>query len=95
MTPSHDTLYYIVDVLFSIALFINTILFLPQAYRLFKEKRADEVSLATFGGFNILQLIAIIYGFMHHDYILAIGYILSFITCFLVSIQIVIYRLNK
>lgn len=83
---------HIVDFFFGLGLFINAMLFVPQGIRLFKEKQSKDLSLITFVGFCITQLLAIIYGWLHKDYILMVGYLLALTTCGAVTILIAIYR---
>ncbi len=86
---------YIVEIGFSISLFINAILFIPQIRIIFQTKSAKDVSLVTFVGFNIIQLFTVLHGLIVHDYILVFGYVLSIITCGAVSALVVYYRYIK
>ena len=74
------------------ALLLNAYLFIPQAYKIWKNKTANNVSIITFIGFLLTQLPLVIHGFYVHDLILAFGYLLSMITCSLVVLMIFIYR---
>lgn len=87
-------LLYIVNTLFGIGLFINALLFLPQAVRLLRQKNSSDISLITFVGFCITQFLAIAYGYLHQDYILMIGYIFSLGTCLLVTTLAIFYRIK-
>ncbi|MDF2940683.1 MAG: rane protein of unknown function [Gammaproteobacteria bacterium] len=82
----------LIQFLFGAALFINALLFIPQIYTLIKTKSAKGVSFITFFGFSILQLITISYGLISHDYLLAWGYVPSWLLCILISALIIIYR---
>jgi len=82
----------LIEVLFGLALFINAALFVPQAMKLLKKKDSSELSLMTFAGFNAIQLITVIYGIYHQDYILIAGYALSFATCGIVTVLIIYFR---
>jgi len=84
-----------IETLFGLALFANAILFIPQAIKLLKKKDSSEVSLATFAGFNVIQLLIIFHGILKHDLILVIGYALGFITCAVVTFLILYYRKRK
>ncbi|MDP1573802.1 MAG: PQ-loop domain-containing transporter [Coxiellaceae bacterium] len=88
-------LLFIINTLFGIGLFVNALLFLPQALRLLKQKNSADISLITFFGFCITQLLAILYGYLHQDWILMIGYILSLTTCAFVTGLAVFYRLRS
>jgi MtN3 and saliva related transmembrane protein len=81
----------VVDFMFGISLFVNALLFIPQAINLYRSKNADTLSKITFIGFCFMQLSAILYGLLAHDFILISGYTLSFITCFTVTILIFKY----
>jgi MtN3 and saliva related transmembrane protein len=83
----------VVETIFSLGLFINAILFVPQIIRLYQKKDSREVSLLTFGGFNVIQFFTILHGYIHSDYLLMIGFIASFITCGIVTGMIIYYRL--
>ncbi len=82
----------IIDVFFGLALIFNAILFIPQAIRIYKTKNIESNSLITFAGFNFIQILGFINGIYHNDYALIIGQAISFITCGLVTLQIIIYR---
>lgn len=82
----------IVDTFFFIGSVVNALLFLPQAYKIFKAKHAKDVSLPTFLGFNLIQIITGAHGALYHDTILVIGTILNFIACFLVTSLIFYYK---
>jgi MtN3 and saliva related transmembrane protein len=85
-------LKYLIEIIFSIGLFANAFLFLPQAIKIFKTKNISDLSLITFLGFNIIQMFGILHGYLHNDYILVFGFGLSFIFCGLVTTLILIYR---
>lgn len=82
----------IVTFLFSSGLFINAMLFVPQAWKLLSSKSAQGISLLTFIGFCLTQVAAISYGLLKNDPVLIFGYLLSLITCGTVTILIVMYR---
>jgi MtN3 and saliva related transmembrane protein len=83
---------HIVDVLFSMGLFLNVLLFIPQAYTMWRTKSAEGVSLLTFMGFHFIQITAVLHGYYAQDYVLMIGFGLSFITCAMVTILCLRYR---
>ncbi len=82
----------IVDIFFGLGLFFNAILFIPQALKIFKHKDADELSLFTFAGFNLMQFFSALHGYLVKDYILMTGFLLSLITGGMVTIMILLYR---
>lgn len=85
----------VINFIFSIALFINALLFIPQIYRLLKEKKSKDLSLITFSGFLGIQLAAVLYGYVHHDFILLSGFLLSAILCSSVVFLIIFYRYKR
>jgi uncharacterized protein with PQ loop repeat len=86
----------VIDLTFSLALFINALLFIPQAIKIYKNKSSEGISLSTFAGFLLIQLATVLYGIIHQDWILAFGYLLSMATCGAVVILTLFYnRLNR
>lgn len=83
----------IIEICFSSALFVNALLFIPQAIRLWKTKSPEGVSLLTFGGFTLIQLLAVLHGYLKQDYILLIGFGLSFITCGVITSLLIFYKI--
>ncbi len=84
-----------VNIIFYLGVFINAALFIPQAVKIFKQRSAKGLSLITFGGYNILQTLAILHGYFHHDLKLMIGMILSLITCGCITFGILYYRIKR
>jgi MtN3 and saliva related transmembrane protein len=82
----------IVEICFSAGLFVNALLFVPQIIKLWRTKESKDLSLLTFGGFNLIQIFAILHGCFNQDYILTIGFLLSFITCGTITTQIIFYK---
>ncbi len=80
------------DILFGIGLFGNAALFLPQAIALYRKKSSTGVSLLTFAGFNVLQVIAIIHGLYWRDLSLILGMVASLVSCGAVTILTLYYR---
>lgn len=85
-------LKYFIEFMFGLSLFFNALLFIPQAMKLFKSKSSKDLSLITFCGFNFMQIFAILHGVLNRDYILAVGFLLSFILCGVVTFLIVLYK---
>jgi MtN3 and saliva related transmembrane protein len=81
------------DIIFGIGIFVNATLFVPQIFRVFKQKHSRDLSLITFSGFNVMQLAASLHGFFRGDYLLTTGAFLSFVTCGTVTILIIFYRI--
>jgi MtN3 and saliva related transmembrane protein len=71
----------IIEFVFSTALFLNALLFIPQSIRILKEKSAKAISPITFVGFLLIQVAIIFHGVITSDYVLVVGYLFSFITC--------------
>lgn len=83
------------DLLYGIALFINAALFIPQAIKIFLRKDANEISIITFGGFNLIQTLGLINGIYNNDYALIYGQAISLIACGLVTIQIIFFKIKN
>ncbi len=81
--------------LFSLSLLANALLFIPQIVKLYRTKDTSGVSLLMFLGFNVTQLIAVVYGYVRGDFILMYGFLLTLFTCGTVSILILIYRTKR
>jgi MtN3 and saliva related transmembrane protein len=84
---------FFIETVFSLGLFLNAALFIPQIIRLYQKKNSRELSLLTFAGFNLIQFFTILHGYLNHDYILMLGFGLSFISCGIVTGMIIYYRL--
>lgn len=87
-----EAIKFYTDIFFMMGAFLNAALFIPQILLLYKTKKATEVSLPMFLGFNVIQFATALHGYMSRDYILMWGYTLSFITCGLVVTLIIIYK---
>jgi len=85
----------IVTFVFGLALLGNAALFVPQAFAVWRKKSDEGISLVTFGGFCILQVIGVVHGFYEHDNSLIIGLGASFLTCGTVTFLTVIYRIRR
>jgi MtN3 and saliva related transmembrane protein len=84
-----------VAVVFGLALLGNAALFVPQAIAVWRKKSDEGVSLVTFGGFCILQVIGVIHGIYQHDQSLIVGLGASFLTCGTVTLLTVVYRVRR
>jgi MtN3 and saliva related transmembrane protein len=85
----------IVAVVFGLGLLGNAALFVPQAIAVWRKKSDVGVSLVTFGGFCVLQIIGVIHGFYQHDQSLIIGLGASFLTCGTVTFLTILYRIRR
>lgn len=81
-----------VNIVFSLGLFLNAALFIPQALRIYRTKNAEGISLFTFVGFHIMQIFTVWHGYLVEDYALMVGFLLSFFTCGLVTCLALKYR---
>lgn len=82
----------LVGILFGLGLMVNAGLFVPQAIKIFKARSARGVSLLTFGGFNVLQIIGIFHGYFQQDPYLTVGMVASFVACGAATSLAIIYR---
>ncbi|GHU16146.1 hypothetical protein FACS189472_00550 [Alphaproteobacteria bacterium] len=88
----YEYVKYVIETIFGLAMFGNAALFIPQAIKIYKAKNADGVSVATFAGFNVIQIFTILHGYIHHDYILIFGNLLSLVFCATISVLIFLYK---
>jgi MtN3 and saliva related transmembrane protein len=84
----------IVAIVFGFGMLINACLFVPQAWQLWKAKRAEGVSVLSFAGFNTLQLIGVVHGYFQQDTALMLGMLASLLTCGSVTLLAVRYAKN-
>jgi MtN3 and saliva related transmembrane protein len=84
-----------VAVVFGLGLVCNALLFVPQVLALWRKKNSEGVSLLTFGGFSVLQAIAIVHGCYQHDLSLILGMAASLVTCGTVTYLTLYYRLRR
>ncbi|MGH8263645.1 MAG: PQ-loop domain-containing transporter [Steroidobacteraceae bacterium] len=85
----------VVAVIFGFAMAINAALFVPQAWRLWKTKSAEGVSILAFAGFNALQLVGVLHGYFQRDRALMIGMLVSLVTCGSVTLLATRYTRTK
>lgn len=83
------------DTLYGLALLVNALLFIPQAWRIYKHKSANEASLITFGGFNVIQCLGLVDGIYNQDYGLVYGQLISILACGSVTLQIIIIKIKQ
>lgn len=84
-----------VDTVFGAGLVVNSFLFIPQALRVIRTRETKDLSLVTFLGFCIEQFSAVLYGYLHADYTLMVGYMMSLSTCGTTTGLIIHNRLVK
>lgn len=85
----------IIEFFFGFGLFFNAALFVPQARQIIKKKSAENLSWVTFLGFNMMQIFTLLHAYIHRDYLLFIGFFLSFLTCGWVTILIFKYQNHR
>jgi MtN3 and saliva related transmembrane protein len=85
----------IVAVIFGLGLVGNALLFVPQAVALWRKKTDEGVSLVTFGGFSLLQVVGIVHGLFQHDPAIWLGMAASLATCGTVTALTVFYRVKR
>jgi MtN3 and saliva related transmembrane protein len=85
----------IVAVIFGLGLLGNALLFVPQVIAVWRKKSDEGISLVTFGGFSILQVIGIIHGIYQRDPSLIIGMAASLLTCGSVTGLTLFYRMRR
>lgn len=85
----------IISAIFGFALFINAGLFVPQAWHLWKAKRADGISIPSFLGFCAIQFVAVLDGYYQHDNALLIGMAVSLLTCGTATALAIYYSVAK
>jgi MtN3 and saliva related transmembrane protein len=85
----------IVALIFGLGLGCNALLFVPQILAVWRKKSDEGISLITFGGFSILQIIAIVHGVYQHDPSLILGMAASLLTCGSVTLLTIFYRVRR
>ncbi|HVZ85316.1 MAG TPA: PQ-loop domain-containing transporter [Terracidiphilus sp.] len=85
----------IVAVIFGLGLFCNALLFVPQAIAVWRKKTDEGISLITFGGFSILQIVGIAHGLLQQDRALIFGMIASLLSCGTVTVLTLYYRIKR
>jgi MtN3 and saliva related transmembrane protein len=85
----------IVAVIFGLGLFCNALLFVPQAIAVWRKKTDEGISLITFGGFSILQIIGIAHGVLQQDRALIFGMTASLLSCGAVTALTLFYRVQR
>jgi len=85
----------IVAVIFALGLGCNALLFVPQAVAVWRKKSDEGISLITFGGFSVLQVIGIVHGVYQRDLSLILGLGASLLTCGSVTCLTIYYRARR
>jgi MtN3 and saliva related transmembrane protein len=85
----------IVAVIFGLGLLGNALLFVPQVIAVWRKKTDEGISLITFGGFSVLQVIGIVHGVYQRDASLIFGMAASLLTCGSVTGLTIFYRMRR
>jgi MtN3 and saliva related transmembrane protein len=85
----------IVAVIFGLGLVWNALLFVPQAIAVWRKKSDEGISLITFGGFSVLQVVGIVHGVYQRDWSLILGMAASLLTCGTVTVLTIFYRMKR
>ena len=84
-----------VAVVFGLGLLGNAALFIPQVIAVWRKKSDEGISLITFGGFSVLQVIGIVHGVFQRDPSLTLGMAASLLTCGSVTGLTLLYRMRR
>jgi MtN3 and saliva related transmembrane protein len=84
-----------VALLFGLGLGGNALLFVPQIIAVWRKKSDEGISLLTFGGFSVLQIIGIVHGSYQHDTSLTLGMAASLLTCGTVTALTIFFRIRR
>jgi len=85
----------IVAWMFGLGLGCNALLFVPQVLAVWRKKTDEGISLITFGGFSVLQVVGIVHGIYQRDLSLILGMAASLLTCGSVTLLTVYYRVRR
>jgi MtN3 and saliva related transmembrane protein len=85
----------IVAVMFGLGLGCNALLFVPQVVAVWRKKTDEGISLITFGGFSVLQVVGIVHGAYQRDLSLILGMAASLLTCGSVTVLTIFYRVRR
>ena len=84
-----------VALLFGLGLGGNALLFVPQIIAVWKKRSDEGISLLTFGGFSVLQIIGIVHGLYQNDASLTLGMAASLLTCGTVTVLTISFRIRR
>lgn len=80
-----------IESIFAVSVFFSAALFMPQAMQIHKTKHVSDLSKTSFLGFNIIQAFTILHAYIHDNYALMFGFMLSLCTSGIVSYLIFLY----
>jgi len=84
-----------IALLFGLGLVGNALLFVPQIIAVWRKKSDEGISLVTFAGFSVLQIVGILHGLYQHDPSITYGMAASLLTCGTVTLLTLHYRLKR
>jgi MtN3 and saliva related transmembrane protein len=82
----------IIAKLFFVGLLCNAALFVPQLWAIWQARSSQGVSIATFAGFCVLQVVGILHGYFQKDKYLLGGMLASLISCGTLTLLAIIFR---
>jgi MtN3 and saliva related transmembrane protein len=82
----------LVAYIFGFGMLVNAALFVPQALRIWRTKTAAGVSVLSFAGFNAMQIIGALHGYLQGDHALMVGMVASALTCGSVTLLAARYK---
>jgi MtN3 and saliva related transmembrane protein len=82
----------LVAYIFGFGMLVNAALFIPQAMRIWRTKTAAGVSVLSFAGFNAMQIIGALHGYLQGDHALMVGMVASALTCGSVTLLAARYK---
>jgi MtN3 and saliva related transmembrane protein len=74
---------------------VMSIGYFPQAYKIFKSKSAENISIPTFIIFSIGTLTWLIYGTLIHDITIILGFVIGVIGSWSILFLSILYRNKK
>jgi len=78
--------------IFGFGMLVNAALFVPQAWRIWQQKNAQGISIVSFAGFNALQALGALHGYLQGDRALMTGMLATLVTCGAVTILALHHR---
>lgn len=89
--PSNKLFVRYLDYWVTILGFVSSLAMLPQAFEIWQNQDATNVSLLTWGFFTLWALTMLIYGVVHNARPIIMTYIMSFIIDVAVVAGIIVY----
>lgn len=85
----------VISAIFGFGLIINAGLFVPQAWHLWKAKRADGISIPSFLGFCAIQFVGVLDGYYQNDHALFVGMAATLLSCGTATALAIYYSLTN